>query len=58
MMIVSLMYLVFDVLYLFWIAGFSRKMPQFLSSWIIDSVVGDLEKVKRELVGQLDEEDA
>jgi hypothetical protein len=50
MMVVSIIFLVYDALYLFWLVGFSRKMPSFLSSWIIDSVVGDIEKVKRELI--------
>ena len=41
MLIVTVVYILFDGLYLIWISSFSRKMPSYINSWILDSVVGD-----------------
>ena len=55
MMVVSVLYLVFDLLYIIWILSFSRKMPASLNRWLLDSVVGDTEKLKREIFQNFDE---
>ena len=55
MMVVSVLYLVFDLLYIIWILSFSRKMPASLNRGLLDSVVGDTEKLKREIFQNFDE---
>jgi hypothetical protein len=55
MMVVTVGYFFFDVLYLVWILSFQRKMPAYLNRWLLDSVVGDSEKLKREIYQNFDE---
>jgi len=55
MMVVTVGSFVFDLLYIFWLVSFYRKMPATMNKWLIDSVVGDTEKLKRELYANFDE---
>ncbi len=55
MMAVTMAYFLFDLLYIIWIYSFQRKMPSYLNSWLFDSVVGDTEKLKREIYQYFDE---
>lgn len=49
MMVVSVAMLAFDTLYLIYLYSVMRALPPFVTSWLLESVVGDLSKVERVL---------
>ena len=49
MMVVSFAMLAFDTLYLIYLYSVTRALPPFVTSWLIESIVGDVSKVERVL---------
>ncbi len=49
MMVVSVAMLAFDTLYLIYLYSITRALPPFVTSWLIESIVGDVSKVERVL---------
>lgn len=49
MMVVSAAMLAFDTLYLIYLYSLTRAFPPFVTSWLMESILGDVSKVERVL---------